>query len=102
MTKSYHNTNLERGRTLAASESLCGHQERVVLGVFKQSDGLTPCQAWDRLGCEDFGLLTSMRRSITNLTTLGLLVKTDKRIEGIYGKMVHIWEYPGPKEGLFE
>ena len=35
--------------------------------------------------------LTSIRRAMTDLTAEGMLVKTDYRVEGSYGKKVHTW-----------
>lgn len=38
-------------------------------------------------------LLTSVRRSITNLTNAGMLVKTDKKVEGQYGVVNLTWKF---------
>lgn len=37
--------------------------------------------------------LTSTRRSITNLTVAGHLIKTDKKTPGMYGSNIHYWVY---------
>jgi tRNA(Leu) C34 or U34 (ribose-2'-O)-methylase TrmL len=36
--------------------------------------------------------LTSIRRSLTNLTKEGRLVMTDKMLPGLYNKPEHLWE----------
>ena len=36
--------------------------------------------------------ITSVRRALTNLTDAGHLVKTDKQVEGPYGRPEFIWE----------
>ncbi len=37
--------------------------------------------------------ITSVRRAITNLTTEGLLIKTEVTRKGIYGKNNYCWKY---------
>jgi hypothetical protein len=41
--------------------------------------------------------ITSIRRSLTNLTESGFLIKTDRQRIGAKGKPEYIWEYKKPK-----
>jgi hypothetical protein len=50
----------------------------------------TPCEVWQAVGYGDM-LLTSTRRSISNLTKAGDLVKTGNRRAGIYGELNFTW-----------
>lgn len=36
--------------------------------------------------------LTSYRRSLTNMTTAGVMQKTSKTKKGLFGRMEHIWK----------
>ena len=89
-TRSYHNTNLEEGETLDASESKAQYQEQIVLAFFwaRPTRLFSPCDVQEHI---PQWLLTSIRRAITNLTDDGYLNKTDQRKIGRYGKMVHLW-----------
>lgn len=74
-------------------------QNGEVLKTFlSESKGLTPCEAWERLGGDKFAPLTSVRRSVTVLTNQGLLVKTDEQRPGIYGRPVYVWMHPDHQE----
>ena len=42
--------------------------------------------------------LTSIRRAMTNLSNEGKLIKTNKKIEGLYGKQEHLWCLPKKPE----
>ena len=44
--------------------------------------------------------LTSIRRAMTNLSNEGKLIKTDKKIEGLYGKQEHLWCLPKKQESF--
>ena len=37
--------------------------------------------------------LTSVRRALSDLTSKGLLIKTDVKAKGLYGEFVHTWKY---------
>ena len=76
-------------------ERKAGRQDKRVLSVFRPGQRLTPSQVRGLL-CDECGpaapLLTSVRRSLTNLTTRGLLIhhKADRR-QGPYGAKESVW-----------
>ena len=88
----YYNTTNQKGTTLKDSVSKTEKQEVKVLRFFKENPKayLSPCQVHKMLGinCP----ITSIRRTITDLTGLGELEKTDIMHEGVYGKKVHTWK----------
>lgn len=57
---------------------------------------LSPSQVWEKLGqgCP----LTSVRRSLCNLTKRGLLRKTGASRQGLYGKAENYWELEEAKK----
>ena len=67
------------------------NQNQKVLAIFKQypNKHFSPCDISKRL--RDKYPLTSIRRSITNLTTAGKLTKTYKQKIGVYGKPTNTW-----------
>jgi Fe2+ or Zn2+ uptake regulation protein len=68
-------------------------QNARVMDIFKQHGKLTPLEAW-RHYCNVFpeAPATSIRRSITVLTGLGLLQKTDEKKPEVYGKPNYFWK----------
>lgn len=91
MSKSYHNTVLATGADLAAKEQRAATQDEKVLQFFQKNKGkeFSPCQVWQEIAHNK--PLTSIRRSITNLTTAGKLKKTGNKIIGVYGDKVNCW-----------
>lgn len=70
-------------------------QDEAVLAIFRRLHGqaLTPSQV-HRIGVEHGGrqwLITSVRRSITNLTDDGVLQRLDALRRGPHGKPEHVW-----------
>jgi predicted transcriptional regulator len=91
--KSYHNTNNLTGPDLFTAENQCKNQEIKVMNVFENNPNanLSVEQVW-QMGNLTSKPITSIRRAITNLTTRGLLKKTDNMIIGMYGKPIHLWK----------
>jgi len=60
----------------------------------------TPSQVMNWLR-DDLGNppLTSIRRAMSNLSTRGLLVKTNKQHPGLYGRPEYYWKLPEPEQG---
>jgi len=88
MTKPFYNTISTKGQTLINFSSKAQSQEDLILTVFKMS--LRPL-AWfevKNLLIEDMNDC-SIKRSITNLKTKGILAKTSDMIQGTAGKPVH-------------
>ena len=93
----YYNTNRLSGKALRKALEDCKSQEQMVLTYMKAHPDINfaPHQLIDFLAVVLFyhTPITSIRRAITNLTSEGYLVKTDKMIKGPYGKQVHTWKY---------
>ncbi len=82
----------ERGTTLSGSErkalsSSIQRTNAAVLEVVRDMGGATAEEVHDRIG----GLLTSVRRSLTDLMNAGMLVKDGKRM-GRYGVRVSVYK----------
>lgn len=69
----------------------CGEQQRLVLDWFRRhpDELATPFEIRDRVMPRV--PITSVRRAITNLTTIGLLEKTDTQRAGKYGRRNYCW-----------
>jgi hypothetical protein len=91
MNKFYNTIGIPQDLLIIELEKVKKQQEKVIT-IFKVSMmlGLTPTEVYKALG-EQYPI-TSIRRSITNLTEYGTLRKTDKMRKGMYGKMNHVWE----------
>lgn len=93
MTKSYFDTTaVVPASRLAEYEAIASGQEREILRFFFRHahHQLSPSYVW--LTVLPHVPLTSVRRAITNLTTRGWLEKTDKKIEGSYGRLERCWQ----------
>jgi Fe2+ or Zn2+ uptake regulation protein len=87
----FYNTTGETGATLAASKIKADTQNSVILEFFKNTDGeFTPFEV------QEMALpgapITSIRRSLTTLTGMGLLDKCSVKREGIYRKINFTWK----------
>lgn len=90
----YHNTTHETGQTLIDFSNIAENQDEVVLSIFRIFEReLTPADVWMTLNGFGYGyLLTSVRRSITNLTKSGHLVHTDIKKPGLHGRPNTTWK----------
>lgn len=91
--KDYHNTNALAGETLATAKQDAKVMQTRILETFKKYPDreFTPCQIHTII--DDYAtLLTSVRRSITNLTGSGKLIKTSNIKPGIYGRPCFTWK----------
>lgn len=81
---------------LAGAILVAEQQDEAVLAIFRGTPGpLSPSQVW-RIG-EQGGrrwLLTSVRRSITNLTNADVLVRLSTTRPGPYGRPEGLWSLP--------
>lgn len=91
MSDHYFNTTRVRGRQLASYRAAAESQDEKVLEFFNQNPDrqFTP---------EDIGRLvlpgtprTSWGRTLTDLTTIGLLEKTDEQTTGVWGRPIYYW-----------
>lgn len=87
---SFHNTVPIGGNELRESKAITKMQDALILEWFEYYHALdfTPCEIHANFNSM---LLTSVRRSITNLTNAGYLVKHSKK-KGVYGKTTNTWK----------
>ena len=87
----FFNTTNETNPDLTEYRQKALNQDERVLELFRAriQASYTPSEvlsaAFDRTP------ITSVRRSMSNLTDEGRLVKTDGKREGIYGRPEHVW-----------
>lgn len=97
MSAVYWNTTSLTGRELASAVAAATCQDAAILAIFiAQGAPLSPSQV--REHCARMGrdwLLTSVRRSITNLTARKLLIRTGDKVRGAYGMPEHLWALAG-------
>lgn len=93
MKKYYNTTNLS-GSDLDKATKGCESQDDKILAYFRQypHDYFTPFQVLSALFLCNCVPITSVRRSISNLTDAGLLEKTDVKRTEIYGKANYCWK----------
>lgn len=90
--QSFYNTVRATHPELGRYEEKAKGQQAKILAEFKEFPWPTPpSQIWTRV-FQERCLLTSVRRSMTNLTNNGDLVKTDKQVRGRYGKPEYLWK----------
>ena len=94
---SYYNTVFETGETLSKYKAQTENQDAQVLKVFARlKRALTPSEVWGFLtGSMEIPMetpITSIRRSITNLTGKMKLRKTEEKGLGKYGRNECKWE----------
>ena len=85
----FFNTINLTGAQLAKAHLECGKQDIKVLEhfIYNHTKNFTPWEVCESVG----GLFTSVRRSITNLTAKGYLVKLDEQRQERYGKPNYCW-----------
>jgi hypothetical protein len=100
--KMYYNTTKLRGRELWRSYEKAISQEQRIQNFFEKFPELklTPDQI-NYAVFHDQVPITSVRRAITDLTTLGILEKTDHKREGKYGALTHCWRLRRDKKEPF-
>lgn len=94
-TPYYHTTPLTVEQ-MAGAIRLAEQQDELVLAIFRAHHGaaLSPSQVWEiGKGYGKAWLLTSVRRSITNLADpkCGVLVRLNVTRQGPYGRPEHCW-----------
>ena len=92
----YYNTTNESGNQLQAFTDKAGAQDKLVLALFKQHGTLSPSKVYEFLikakQITPATPITSIRRSITNLTRDGYLLKTEDKVKGTYGRSEKVWK----------
>lgn len=101
MQTSYFNTNNLQGTQLTIANTSAAAQEVEILKIFKAYPN-SKFRTFDieQILSDNFNQINhdSVKRSITNLTTDGFLVRSDKACTmGPYGKPVNVWQLNGSK-----
>ena len=88
---SFYNTTHETKAQLEEYREVAVKQEDCIADVFRLQPGssLSPSEVWVTLGRKH--PLTSVRRAITDLTAEGVLVRTERKKTGIYGRPEYCW-----------
>tara|TARA_Y100001951_G_scaffold98087_1_gene98513 strand:+ start:1232 stop:1519 length:288 start_codon:yes stop_codon:yes gene_type:complete len=88
----YYNTTKQKGEQLKASWKRTETQDKIIMEYFRRHGRATPSQVWLHFVEHEGKVpITSIRRSITNLTSYNMLLKTEKKKEGIYGRPEYVW-----------
>jgi Fe2+ or Zn2+ uptake regulation protein len=89
---SYHNTTNQVGDVLEKYNIKATSQDARVFWYFYRFKGtfFPPSEIWVELFNRNVPI-TSVRRSISNLTKRGLLRKTEVLVRGAYGRPEHLW-----------
>lgn len=96
-TNSYHNSlPIRDAKELEAKEKRARGQEEKIFSYFCEHPNMafTPSQVWISFG--QCWPLTSVRRSITNLTKRGYLKMTGNKRKGYYNELENCWQYVEP------
>ena len=89
----YYNTTRQKGKQLEVSWDKTKSQDDKVMEYFYEHGKATPSEVWIHFNKDENNVpITSIRRSITNLTSSNLLSKTDNKREGVYGRPEYVWE----------
>lgn len=90
----YFNTVPEQGSTLTDYTDKAGEQNQRVLEFMRRARRASPSQVHQFMA--DRSPLTSIRRAMTTLAHEGLLLKTEEKVLGPYGRNEHVWSYVEP------
>ena len=95
MTGMFHNTIELTGRDLQSAQTKARSQSEIILDYFQRFDDvwLTPFQVQKRTLPN--APITSVRRSMTDLTKAGKLRKTGIMAKEKYGALNHKWRLAG-------
>jgi hypothetical protein len=85
----YYNTTNEIGAELSTSIKKNEKQDEVILELFRKVAEWQPSHIFELLKIYP---ITSIRRTLTNLTAQGFLIKSDVKLMGMYGKREHVWK----------
>ena len=97
----YHNTTESTGDELRHYRERARTQDEQVLSWFTvYEQEATPSEIW-RVVFNESVPLTSVRRSLTNLTNNGDLEKTSEQRKGPYGRPEFVWRLARGQRRLF-
>jgi len=90
VTTGFYNTTSVKGEELAQCRAAAETQEAIIYEFFLRHPNMSysPSRLASVLPKAP---LTSIRRAVTNLTTAGLLEKTDHKVVGLWNKQEYTW-----------
>lgn len=92
MIRSFYNTIGLTGEDLKQAVIRAENQDEAIYLIYKTGKPYSPSQIHRLMEKAGKTLpITSVRRSITNLTKSGKLVKTELMVEGLYKLPEHTW-----------
>ena len=106
MGSSFFNTLNFSGTELERENARAMRQEELVLAIFKANPTkeISPTQLHEAF-VKKYHLnppLTSIRRSLTNLTGRLEIIKTENMVKGNYHLPQHTWKYAGTIENIYK
>lgn len=97
MNQTFHNTTGETGTQLEAFTKVAKSQDELILIFARKVSFFSPSHLHKHLintkQIDKNTPLTSIRRSITNLTTSGKLIKTSNKINSVYNRPEFVWMF---------
>ncbi len=96
----YYNTIPLSGEALKEKREKTMSQDDIILELFRKHKRFSPSQIYQRQFAGKCPI-TSVRRSITNLTRNGFLQKTGETVKGLYGDKENVWELVDNQLKLF-
>ena len=99
----YHDTVPENPGKIKDLQRKVNDQEREILNIFIEfKNPLAPHQVWSRIAeLHPLVPITSVRRSMTDLSKMGYLDKTGGRVMGHLGSSVNTWGLKSGQLKLF-
>ena len=94
---SYFNKTSETGERLVEYRLKASSQDELILEMFMNGELYSPSQV--QAAVLPNAPITSVRRAITNLTTIGKLVKTGRKVRGLYNRPEYCWKLNDPQQG---
>jgi predicted HTH transcriptional regulator len=94
MSETYFNTTNETGDSLKQSVDKAKKQDEIIYDFFKQNrhNNYTPYEIFKKLFTSKTPI-TSIRRSITNLTASNKLKQLETQRKGGFGKLNYCWQF---------
>ncbi len=89
----FYNTTVETGERLKPYAAAAKSQDDIILSFFtsKYNKEFTPEEVWNLNATLHCAPITSIRRSITSLTSAEFLIKTGNRKISSLGRPAHTW-----------
>jgi hypothetical protein len=92
----FNTTKLFGSKISEAVKNASTQDDKIFLFFFENKNKeFSPCQIHKIVFAKSNVPLTSIRRSMTNLTNAGKLIKTSKKVIGVFGKDNYTWKLKG-------